>query len=86
MPENRLTGNIFMPTVLPFVEELQHSPTQVHRLTNYSQTLHDITEGEKKITGNDRPMRGGPTAIAQSILTGVRNLFFIVLYTSLTLS
>lgn len=35
-----------------------------------SQTLHDITEGEKKIAG-DQPVKGGPTATAQSILTQV---------------
>jgi len=35
-----------------------------------SQTLHDITEGEKKITGGDR-VKGGPTSTAQSILAGV---------------
>jgi hypothetical protein len=32
-----------------------------------SQALHDITEGEKKITGGER-LKGGPTAQAQSEL------------------
>lgn len=32
-----------------------------------SQVLHDITEGEKKITDN-APVKGGPTAAAQSEL------------------
>ncbi|KAI0968497.1 hypothetical protein F4678DRAFT_464562 [Xylaria arbuscula] len=32
-----------------------------------SQNLHDITEGEKKITGGER-IKGGPTATAQSEL------------------
>ncbi|KAI8632854.1 hypothetical protein F5Y19DRAFT_491466 [Xylariaceae sp. FL1651] len=32
-----------------------------------SQNLHDITEGEKKITGGER-VKGGPTATAQSEL------------------
>ena len=35
-----------------------------------SQTLHDITEGEKKITGGER-IKGGPTAEAQSMLSKV---------------
>lgn len=35
-----------------------------------SQTLHDITEGEKKIAG-DR-VKGGPTATAQSELAKSR--------------
>jgi len=35
-----------------------------------SETLHDITEGEKKVTGGER-VKSGPTAIAQSILAGV---------------
>lgn len=37
----------------------------------HSSTLHDITEGEKKITGQERPLEGGPTATAQSILSAV---------------
>lgn len=32
-----------------------------------SENLHDITEGEKKITGGER-VKGGPTAQAQSEL------------------
>jgi hypothetical protein len=32
-----------------------------------SQALHDITEGEKKVTGGER-VKGGPTAAAQSVL------------------
>jgi hypothetical protein len=32
-----------------------------------SDNLHDITEGEKKITGGER-VKGGPTATAQSEL------------------
>ena len=32
-----------------------------------SEALHDITEGEKKVTGGER-VKGGPTATAQSIL------------------
>ncbi|KAF3006713.1 hypothetical protein E8E13_009292 [Curvularia kusanoi] len=30
-----------------------------------SSTLHDITEAEKNITGQERPVKGGPTAKAQ---------------------
>lgn len=30
-----------------------------------SSTLHNITEAEKSITGQDRPVQGGPTAKAQ---------------------
>ncbi|KAI1175177.1 hypothetical protein F4777DRAFT_551580 [Nemania sp. FL0916] len=37
-----------------------------------SQNLHDITEGEKKITGGER-IKGGPTATAQSELGKSRN-------------
>ncbi len=37
-----------------------------------SQTLHDITEGEKKITGGER-IKGGPTSTAQSILAQARD-------------
>jgi hypothetical protein len=37
-----------------------------------SQTLHDITEGEKKAAGGER-VKGGPTSIAQSILGRARN-------------
>ena len=37
-----------------------------------SQSLHDITEGEKKITGGDR-IKGGPTSAAQSILGQARD-------------
>jgi hypothetical protein len=36
-----------------------------------SNTLHDITEGEKKITNGER-VRGWPTSIAQSVLSKVR--------------
>lgn len=32
-----------------------------------SEALHDITEGEKKITGGER-VKGGPTSAAQSEL------------------
>jgi len=31
-----------------------------------SEVLHDITEGEKKVTHQARPVAGGPTAVAQS--------------------
>lgn len=37
-----------------------------------SQILHDITKGEKKITGGER-IKGGPTSTAQSILGQARN-------------
>jgi hypothetical protein len=37
-----------------------------------SQTLHDITEGEKNATGGER-IKGGPTSTAQSILAHERN-------------
>ena len=36
-----------------------------------SQALHDITEGEKKVTGGER-VSGGPTATAQSELAKSR--------------
>lgn len=37
-----------------------------------SQVLHDITEGEKKITGGER-IKGGPTSTAQSELAKSRS-------------
>jgi len=45
-----------------------------------SQTLHDITEGEKKVTGSERPVKGGPTSVAQSILSGVSFSSLIYLF------
>lgn len=33
-----------------------------------SQVLHDITEGEKNVTHQARPIASGPTAVAQSEL------------------
>lgn len=38
-----------------------------------SQTLHDITEGEKTITHQANAIKGGPTAVAQSELSKSRN-------------
>lgn len=35
--------------------------------------LHDITEGEKRITGLDGPVKGGPTATAQGFVGRARN-------------
>lgn len=37
-----------------------------------SEALHDITEGEKKVTGGDR-VKGGPTSAAQSELAKSRS-------------
>ena len=37
-----------------------------------SEALHDITEGEKKITGGER-VKGGPTSTAQSELAKSRS-------------
>lgn len=37
-----------------------------------SQVLHDITEGEKTISGLSTPIKNGPTSIAQSILVNTR--------------
>lgn len=34
--------------------------------------LHDMTEGEKKVTGEKRPVAGGPTAVVQSWLSNSR--------------
>lgn len=48
-----------------------------------SQTLHDITEGEKKITGGER-VKGGPTSTAQSILSKVIQPPPMVLYIRLS--
>ncbi|KAK6542889.1 hypothetical protein TWF694_006828 [Orbilia ellipsospora] len=35
--------------------------------------LHDITEGEKHLTGLNRPVKGGPSSVAQSIVGKSRN-------------
>ncbi|KAJ4350808.1 hypothetical protein N0V95_004421 [Ascochyta clinopodiicola] len=41
------------------------SGSEQHDGTLNSATLHKITEAEKEITGEDRPVKGGPTAKAQ---------------------
>ena len=46
----------------PTAKAQQHSGEPIT-----SQALHDITEGEKKITGGER-VKGGPTSAAQSAL------------------
>lgn len=51
----------------PAGQAMKHSGEQID-----SQVLHDITEGEKKITDN-APVKGGPTAAAQSELGKSRN-------------
>ncbi|KAI0430493.1 hypothetical protein F5Y09DRAFT_341666 [Xylaria sp. FL1042] len=38
------------------------------------QAVSDITEGEKRVTGEDSPIAGGPAAVAQSIETSASQL------------
>lgn len=63
--EKKLTGQDEPVKGGPTAKAQSHAGEPIN-----SQTLHDITEGEKKVTGGDR-VAGGPTAIAQSILTKV---------------
>lgn len=38
-----------------------------------SQVLHDITEGEKAITGANSAIKNGPTSLTQAALSKARN-------------
>jgi hypothetical protein len=60
--EKQLTGNEQPVQGGPTAKAQQHANEPIT-----SQALHDITEGEKKITGGQR-VQGGPTSAAQSEL------------------
>lgn len=60
--EKELTGQDGPVQGGPTAKAQQHAGENIS-----SQALHDITEGEKKVTGGER-VKGGPTAAAQSEL------------------
>lgn len=60
--EKELTGQDRPVQGGPTAKAQQHAGENIS-----SQALHDITEGEKKVTGGER-VKGGPTAAAQSEL------------------
>lgn len=64
--EKELTGEDGPVKGGPTAQAQRHAGETIN-----SQTLHDITEGEKKVTGGER-VKGGPTSAAQSILGQVR--------------
>lgn len=63
--EKKLTGQDEPVKGGPTAQAQKHANEPITR-----QALHDITEGEKKITGGER-VKGGPTSTAQSILSKV---------------
>lgn len=65
--EKQLTGQEDPIRRGPTAKAQQHSGEPIT-----SQVLHDITEGEKKITGGER-VKGGPTSAAQSELAKSRS-------------
>ncbi|KIY02148.1 uncharacterized protein Z520_02286 [Fonsecaea multimorphosa CBS 102226] len=65
--EKEITGSDKVVKGGPTAQAQSHAGETIN-----SQTLHDITEGEKKITSGER-IKGGPTATAQSILAQERN-------------
>lgn len=65
--EKELTGQDDPVKGGPTAQAQKHAGEPIN-----SRTLHDITEGEKKVTG-DAPVKGGPTATAQSELGKSRN-------------
>lgn len=65
--EKRLTGDDDPVRGGPTAQAQKHAGETIN-----SRTLHDITEGEKKVAG-DAPVKGGPTAAAQSQLGKSRN-------------
>lgn len=60
--EKQITGQDDPVRRGPTAKAQQHAGEPIS-----SQALHDITEGEKKVTGGER-VKGGPTATAQSEL------------------
>lgn len=65
--EKNITGQDDPVQGGPTAQAQKHTGEQIN-----SQVLHDITEGEKKIT-EEAPIKGGPTATAQSELGQSRN-------------
>lgn len=65
--EKELTGSDDPVRRGPTAKAQQHTGEPIT-----SEALHDITEGEKKITGGER-VKGGPTAAAQSELAKSRS-------------
>ncbi|KAF2686216.1 hypothetical protein K458DRAFT_416520 [Lentithecium fluviatile CBS 122367] len=65
--EKRITGSEEPVKSGPTARAQQHAGEPIS-----SQALHDITEGEKKVTDGKR-VKGGPTAKAQSELTRSRS-------------
>ena len=65
--EKQLTGKDNPVQGGPTAQAQSHAGQPIN-----SDTLHDITEGEKKVTGGER-VKGGPTATAQSELGKSRN-------------
>ncbi|OQV08733.1 hypothetical protein CLAIMM_12959 [Cladophialophora immunda] len=65
--EKEITGSDNVAKGGPTAQAQSHAGETIN-----SQTLHDITEGEKRVTSGER-IKGGPTATAQSILARERN-------------
>ncbi|QDS70457.1 hypothetical protein FKW77_009920 [Venturia effusa] len=61
--EKRLTGQDQPVKGGPTAQAQKHANEPIT-----SQALHDVTQGEKKVTGGER-VKGGPTSTAQSILS-----------------
>jgi len=60
--EKKITGNDQPAPGGPTARAQQHAGEPIS-----SQALHDITEGEKQVSGGER-VKGGPTSTAQSEL------------------
>lgn len=65
--ETEITGQVGPVKGGPTAQAQKHAGEAIT-----SEALHDITEGEKKITDNER-VKGGPTSTAQSELGKSRN-------------
>ncbi|KAF3769788.1 hypothetical protein M406DRAFT_66255 [Cryphonectria parasitica EP155] len=65
--ESELTGQTEPVKGGPTAQAQKHTGETIN-----SQNLHDITEGEKKVTGGER-VKGGPTSTAQSELAKSRS-------------
>jgi hypothetical protein len=65
--EKNLTGEDGPVQDGPTAQAQRHAGEQIS-----SEALHDITEGEKSVTGGER-VKGGPTSVAQSELGRSRN-------------
>jgi len=65
--ETEITGQVDPVKGGPTAQAQRHAGKAIN-----TETLHDITEGEKQITDNER-VRGGPTSTAQSELGKSRN-------------